>query len=297
MVTPGAPDGQAGAGPTCGLGPPTPAIMGGGRSRIAVIMSGVPERPIPPADDLLKLALAAFSNAKDLLAAAGLLTDAGSFPPAHTLATFAAEEQGKSQLCFMVIALAPFGVDPAVFWDEFYTHQRKLTRVRGFDGLALGPLPASAAKFIRSLPHTATAAHKRRLRGLFVDYQDDGGLVLLPSDIGEQETRALMADVQRSLDFAERAFAPLANAPDAGREFAAVLVGNQQLPGLLREASQVLHAADPAVTLPALRQWFQAQLDDPPDDIAGLLDAWRAMLHDLQPEATDAAAEPDSSAG
>lgn len=88
-------------------------------------MSDVQLRPIPPPDDLLRLALAAFANAKDLLAAARLLADADRFPPAHALATFAAEEQGKSQLWFMVMVLAPFGVDPAVFWDEFGLHKRK----------------------------------------------------------------------------------------------------------------------------------------------------------------------------
>lgn len=124
-------------------------------------------------------------------------------------------------------------------------------------------MPASVAAFIDSLPHRAAAAHKRRLRGLYVDYQDDGGLVLLPSDIGEPEVRALMADVQRSLDFAERAFVPLVNSPDAGREFTAVLTGDQELPGLLRQTSHVLHATDPAVALPAFRQWFEALIDDP----------------------------------
>lgn len=137
--------------------------MSGGHMAWTVIMNSVPQRtirPIPAPDDLLKLALAAFSDAKDLLVAARQLADVGSFPPAHALATFAAEEQSKSQLCFMVILLLSFTADPAdpefsaVFWDEFYEHKRKLVRVQAFRAIR-----ASAAASLGGEAHPQPAAY------------------------------------------------------------------------------------------------------------------------------------------
>jgi AbiV family abortive infection protein len=244
-------------------------------------------RPIPPPDDLLKLALAAFTNAKDLLVAAQQLADAGSFPPAHALATLAAEETAKSQMCLMVIPLLPFIENPAdpessaAFWDEFNEHKRKLVRVQAFERFALRPLPGSVAKLIRSLPHIAAAAHDRRLRGLFVDYQDEGGVLLLPTEIGEPEAREFIGEVRRYLDFAERTLARVAELPDGGHELIAVLTGNRQLQGLLGEAIRMLHAADPAIALPVLVQWLGAVSGDPPTDMDAIFASVRQLLQEL----------------
>lgn len=104
-------------------------------------------RPVPPPSDLLKLWVAAVSNARNLLAAARLLAEAGMIPPAHALATFANEEQSKAGLCFMVAMSHGQEVDSAAFWAEFKKHRPKLRRAEGFSGLLLRPPPASVRQF------------------------------------------------------------------------------------------------------------------------------------------------------
>lgn len=125
------------------------------------------------------------------------------------------------------------------------------------------------------------AAHDRRLRGLFVDYQDEGGVLLLPTNIGEREARQLIGEVQRYLDFAEQTLGRIAELPDGGRELMAVLTGSRQLQELLGEAIRMLRAADPAIALPVLVQWLGAGSGDPPADMDAVFASIRELLQDL----------------
>jgi AbiV family abortive infection protein len=165
-------------------------------------------RQIPPAEDLLALFLAAVSNARGLLADADFLMDAGSAPRAHALAVFAAEELGKAKLCMIAFAV-PGGADAKVFWDEFYTHETKLLRELGVQDLLLQEGVASMMEAISRLPSESQATHKRRVRGLFVDYRD--GAILLPDEVSEQEARQVINDVRASLGVMDAVLKP----PDA----------------------------------------------------------------------------------
>jgi AbiV family abortive infection protein len=162
---------------------------------------------IPPNDDLLKLVQAALSNARDLLTDARLLADAGSFPRAHALATLAFEEQGKSQLCTLVLASrSSVDIDPQDFWEDFNDHKMKLRRVLGFDGMFLHEPASSLAEYLKGHASEPSDTHQRKMRGMYVDYRD--GAVLVPSDISEQETLELIERVSRSLRVSDLAFAP-----------------------------------------------------------------------------------------
>jgi AbiV family abortive infection protein len=208
-----------------------------------------PTPPIPLNDDLLKLVQAALSNARDLLTDARRLADAGSFPRAHALATLAFEEQGKSQLCTLVLALrSTVEIDPAVFWEDFKDHKMKLGRVLSFDGLFLNELPGSVAEYLKEHASEPYDTHQRKLRGMYVDYQD--GALLLPSDITEQETRELIDRVASSLSITALAFAP--------SQAAALLraLGDTDLTAVLGEMSQAV-TSNPEAAAAAMRAFAQ----------------------------------------
>lgn len=217
-------------------------------------MGRVPTPPVPPPADLLKLALAALSNARDLLADAQLLVDADSFPRAHALATFANEEQSKAALCAAAAVLHPLGLDPAVFWDEFKTHKRKLHRAESITGLILRPTPESARQFIQQLPQAAADAHLRRLRSLYVDYRD--GALLLPGDVTEPEARDLIDDVQRSINGAAM-MCDMIGLLDDMRPLVAAMPDATLLAGLLNEMTETFQAAGPDLSVAALRQYWE----------------------------------------
>jgi AbiV family abortive infection protein len=86
-------------------------------------------RPLPPRDDLVRLIQASAFNARDLLADARVLSDAGSSPRAHALATLAFEEVGKANLCILVI-MPPGFISAAEFWDSWLSHSHKLRWAR-----------------------------------------------------------------------------------------------------------------------------------------------------------------------
>ena len=83
-----------------------------------------------PSDDELWAVQAAKENARDLLADARRLADAGSWPRAHALATLACEELAKSHLCLVTYVLG--GSDPEPFRKAFMEHDRKLLLATAF---------------------------------------------------------------------------------------------------------------------------------------------------------------------
>jgi len=151
--------------------------------------------PVPPREDLLKLAQAAIANAGDLLADARTLAEAGSFPRAHALAALACEELGKEHQCLRALWLPPA---PKAFWDGFTRHTDKLTHTQTQFILRSDEPLQSPDRFNTRVHELARLAHKRKLRGLYVDYAD--GALQLPRHVTEQEAWRLIHLAQEQLD-------------------------------------------------------------------------------------------------
>lgn len=169
-------------------------------------------RPVPPREDLRRLAEAALSNAGDLLADARLLAEAGRFPRAHALATLACEELGKEQHCLRTMwALFP----EKTFWVGFSNHAGKLERAQAFSVLGSSEPISSVNFFNERVRQSSHSAHVRKLRGLYVDYAD--GALRLPSEITEHETWQLIASVQTMLDSSRSSWVARVRHQNGGR--------------------------------------------------------------------------------
>jgi AbiV family abortive infection protein len=148
-------------------------------------MSSRKNKPVPDGRDLIALFEAATANAGSLLADAECLMGAGSAARAHALAVLAEEELGKAKLCLVALVRpAGAGVEPQEFWKEFYGHSGKLLRELSTQGVLNGTV-SSVPEFVGSLLGESRSVHGRKLRGLYVDYED--GVVLVPGDIGGDE--------------------------------------------------------------------------------------------------------------
>lgn len=200
-----------------------------------------------------------------------LLADAGSFPLGHALATLALEEVGKSGLCAMVAILPSESVDPADFWKAFRDHEGKLMRMRGY-ALLVSELPGPVRELAGRARASSAAAHKRKLRGLYVGY--DAGRMLLPGEITEAEAREVIDEAQQALDGADRALAP-ADSRDQMRAFAQtdvaglfrVLAGAADHdPDALVAAFRAVIAGDPSQMAELLNRFGEYELDDSEDD-------------------------------
>jgi AbiV family abortive infection protein len=163
------------------------------------------QRPLPSLDDLLTLIQASLRNAVALLGDARTLLASGSAPRAHALATLALEEIGKSYLC--VLALAPIPESMVIygmkskgdFWAAWREHTDKLGWALGFLGLLLrdsGP----AAQAVARIHSAAQSGHLRKLRGFYVDYDDQ--TVLEPTIITEAEAQQIITDTESLLEIA-----------------------------------------------------------------------------------------------
>jgi AbiV family abortive infection protein len=88
--------------------------------------------------------------------------------------------------------------NPKVFWHSFSDHTDKLHSVQTLAVLNSGEPIHSAEAFNERVRTGSRFAHKRKLRGLYVDYV--GGQVQHPSDITEQEAWQAINITQRTLD-------------------------------------------------------------------------------------------------
>jgi AbiV family abortive infection protein len=213
-------------------------------------------RPIPSRDDLLALFQAAKANARDLISDAELLADAGRFPRAHALATLAHEEIGKAQLCLLAVMLPES--TPEEFWDAFTSHTGKLMRVIGFGRLTSAEPIGPIAEYARTVQGESSSAHARKMRGLYVDYENER--ILLPSQIKEKDARSQIGSAREALALCERGF-PLDRLADSFTQM-------QPIIDVLREAAK----DDPDVAVTALQEAIngsperlQALLSGPPD--------------------------------
>lgn len=155
--------------------------------------------PLPNSHELAALAHAAFASSQRLLANAELLLDNGNWPTAHALATLALEEVGKAFLCiFASTNPEPFRAE---FWTAFKSHAVKIQMAY----VLLAPLAATdemrARPFFQAIEEFGQAAkadHTRKMRGLYVDYDD--GTILDPSDITEPDARSMVTRARDALD-------------------------------------------------------------------------------------------------
>lgn len=161
-----------------------------------------PIRPVPPREDLRRLAEAALSNAAELLADARLLAEAGRFPRAHALATLACEELGKEQQC--LVAMHSLFAE-SKFWPGFTNHRGKLAHAQTFSVLHSGEPVNSVNLFNERVRQGSRSANERKFRGLYVDYVD--GALQLPDEITDHETWQLIDQAQAVLDHSRSSWA------------------------------------------------------------------------------------------
>jgi hypothetical protein len=118
---------------------------------------------------------------------------------------------------------------------------------------------------------SSAAAHKRKLRGLYVDYDD--GRMLLPSAITETETPDLIDEAQQALDAADRAMAP-ADSRDQIRAFVQTDVAGvfrvlaraaDDDPDALVAAFRAVVAGDPAQMAELLNRFGEREPDESDD--------------------------------
>ncbi len=150
---------------------------------------------MPHRQVLLQLALAAEANARELINDAEVLLAAGRWPRAYALAVLAHEEFGKCNMAMALVAAPPAARTPARLRELTGDHKRKLASTLQHEAMVGGP--DQEAKLLGS-PELARNANERKQRGFYVDFADDGSL-RLPSEIGEDEARAQVASVRKTV--------------------------------------------------------------------------------------------------
>lgn len=230
-------------------------------------------KPIPPTGDLMLLIQESRRNAADLLDDARVLLDAGRAPRAHALATLALEELGKSSLCMIACGFLPitggnvYGPGGEGFWDAWQRHPIKLFWVRSFLAMIVHALDGPVEATARRLADEARADHLRKLRGLYVDYED--GNILLPSEITQEAAQELIGDAELLIEIFDRSWGS-----DGADSRALDLLANQgpELAALAQTIAQAM-TADPEATVRAVhtifRQNFGAEIPElaPLDDL------------------------------
>jgi AbiV family abortive infection protein len=207
--------------------------------------------PTPSDDELLELFEASRENASDLLADARTLAEAGSWPRAHALATLAFEELAKSHLCIVTFVLG--GEDAEPFRKAFQEHASKLMYALAFDGLSQYDAVDGVREFGARAKSEALRTHQRRLRGMYVDYEN--GQVQRPSQVTEGMAWELITAVERSLAVSQRA--------KVGGEFETALVTTKAISDAFTIRSETgLDDYDWSEALQDAREWAET-LSDP----------------------------------
>ena len=224
-------------------------------------------RPIPPQDDLVRLAQQALFNARDQLSDARMLLRAERASTAFALATLADEEVGKASLCILV--LIPAGVlDADGFWDCWRDHGGKLLWARGLLQVIIREPTRALSKLLEDLTREAKTLHQRKMRALYVDYSPSG-LVLSPSATTAAQARSRIDEAQASLDFL------LASWGDDGifERVKDLSAHQDELAAELEWINGALRA-EPDKTLGQMRDWIHAQreqADGNVEDSTGIL--------------------------
>jgi AbiV family abortive infection protein len=205
---------------------------------------------IPRQPDLARITQAALFNARDLLADAWTLAQAGSWSRAHALAVLALEETGKAGVCIQ--SMPPLAQrTPREFWKAFNSHESKLELARGVLEFLIRDSAGPIVEMYERLAAVSKSDHVRRMGGLYVDYNN--GRITLPAEITPTEAKTMMSDTQLVLDFHMQAWgdpqAPariverLAEAgPDMAAFMAALYTAMDEEPeAALRRAREYIH--------------------------------------------------------
>lgn len=141
------------------------------------------------------LAVASFDNALRLIGDAEALVANSRWPGAHGLATLALEEFGKHIICVSAIGRVAHDPDYAArFRRRFRDHTDKLrSGILHLESLLARDIEGVADAFLE-FDDLAKSAHVRRLRGLYVDF-DDGHVLIPAEEITENEAAELVRRV------------------------------------------------------------------------------------------------------
>jgi AbiV family abortive infection protein len=146
-------------------------------------------RQVPHWQVLHQLAVEAEANARELINDAEVLLAAGRWPRAYALAVLAHEEFGKGLMAVALATAPPDAQQPGRLQELTAGHLRKLLSTFQHQAM-LGGADWS--------PEQARRANERKQRAFYVDFADDGSLQL-PSEIDEDEARAQVASVRKTV--------------------------------------------------------------------------------------------------
>jgi AbiV family abortive infection protein len=138
---------------------------------------------------LVQVAHAAEANAQELIIDAEALLAAGRWPSAYALAVLAHEEFGKALMAMAFVTASPEARQAGRLRELTAGHFRKLLSTFQHEAMVGGP---------DWNPEQARKANERKQRAFYVDWADDGSL-LLPSEIGEDEARAQVDSVRKTV--------------------------------------------------------------------------------------------------
>lgn len=150
---------------------------------------------MPRWPDLLQFWQAAEANAQDLIDDAKILLEKERWPRAYALAVLAYEEFGKGLMAMALVAANPSLVTPAHLRELKEGHIRKLMSAYEHEAMVGGPAQWATASQSRE---NAREANLLKQRGFYVDVSNDGSL-RMPSEIGEDEARTLVARAYRTI--------------------------------------------------------------------------------------------------
>lgn len=145
---------------------------------------------------------------------------------------------------------------PAV--DEFHRafnhHQTKAGFAHFVLAIGAEQMPASWEQLLQEVAEAARQTHLMKMRGLYVDYADNGTL-LEPKDIGEDAARFMVATVTRLLEESAQVEASVTNEPNLYLDFV-----HQWQDGIDYESLQARVDADPMAFLAEVRGFARDEL-------------------------------------
>jgi AbiV family abortive infection protein len=200
---------------------------------------------VPDVGVLGDFAMASATTARSHLQAAVCLLHGEFWGPAHAVAVIAFEEIGKAWLSTIAMLSPDELRQEFPFGDLERNHQVKLSAARSVRALLTvvrgdQGAPRNVAEALADLGTLAREDNQAKQRGLYTDYID--GTIRRPSDITEEQARAMVAAVEDVLDNAGPLISLMSamwakdNVPASVRLF-------------LRQAADAVQAGDDAMTM------------------------------------------------
>jgi AbiV family abortive infection protein len=223
-------------------------------------MPKLPTDPQEMEQTVVGLAAAAFDNARMMHRSAQVLLEQGLWAPAFSWAALATEEVGKAVICIGLLTTPRAIQGPAV--DEFHKAFNHHVTKAGFAHFVLAisaeQMPASWERMLQEVAEAARQTHLMKMRGLYVDY-DDNGTLLEPKDVGEDAARFMVATVTRLLEQSAPAEASVTEDPDAYLYFV-----REWQDGIDYESLQARVDEDPMAFLAEVRGFARDELPPSP---------------------------------